>query len=97
MIKRVTASNYNDFIAEDIERGFMTTYCPQSDMFCPKPEPEYKVPSSLTKRGLQVGHPVRSSSDTWFIDCLIACNLGVEMTNQWHVTGPTSLYFVVAD
>ena len=58
MIKRVTACNYTTFESRDAELGICQTYCPQSDLLCPKPEPNFTVPSALTKRGLQVssGH-----------------------------------------
>ena len=62
VIKRVTACNYTTFESRDAELGICQTYCPQSDLLCPKPEPNFTVPSALTKRGLQVSSSALVSS-----------------------------------
>ena len=56
VIKRVTACKYAKYEYADTETGLcLSSYCAQSNLFCPKPEPLYKVPAALTKRGLEVG------------------------------------------
>ena len=54
LIRRVTACKYKAFEVES--DGFNTwgSLCPESMMLCPKQEPEYSAPISLTRRGLQV-------------------------------------------
>ena len=56
VIKRVTACKYAKYEYADTETGLcLSSYCARSNLFCPKPEPLYKVPAALTKRGLEVG------------------------------------------
>lgn len=55
VIRRVTACKYKQFEVEaEDPPGLWETYCPRSDMLCPRPEPQHRPPSALTRRGLQV-------------------------------------------
>lgn len=54
MVKKVTACRY-ERLESDAEMNACVTYCPQADLLCPSPDPTYKTPDCLKKRGLQVG------------------------------------------
>jgi len=55
VIKRVTACKYSKYeTPSEEDKEYKNTYCPHSSILCPKQEPQYHVPVSLTRRGLQV-------------------------------------------
>ncbi|XP_067945395.1 uncharacterized protein [Watersipora subatra] len=106
LIKRVTACNFTQYERQDVERGFCVTYCPRSDILCPRPEPEYVVPEALTKRGLQVTksefaeilHSLNEAANVTFfekaVDCTLPCLFLSTILTVSFIS--CSLWFLVA-
>ncbi|KAF6024855.1 hypothetical protein EB796_016842 [Bugula neritina] len=106
VIKRVTACKYSKYeTPSEEDKEYKNTYCPHSSILCPKQEPQYHVPVSLTRRGLQVTDSEfedilmslsEASRVTFFqkaVECSLPCLLLTTMVVTVAIT--FSLWFLV--
>jgi len=105
LIRRVTACKYKVFEAESDGYNTWDSLCPESMMLCPKQEPEYNTPLSLTRRGLQITNTefesiltsLTEASHITFFQKSVECSLPCLFLSTMVVTAVIcfSLWFLV--